>query len=159
MTKIILSGFYYTSSNVTETLSKMSFPSIMVSNEIQGDNNWIEEEKWTIYLMGACNIFATALNKKYGYPLYEIKDNDKAVHYCCITNVDGEVCYIDIRGITNMKEIFDRDLNCQNISTNNIKEVSAIEDNHELYDELLEIANKIIEENEEWYNVSLIKKI
>ena len=55
------------------------------------------------YLHGFCDEFAILLNKKYNYPISAIFKGSKLVHaYCKVDNL-----YVDIRGITDDKELFD----------------------------------------------------
>ncbi len=50
-----------------------------------------------IFLDGACDVFADALNKEYGYPIYELVNNThRLIHAFCM--IDDGRC-IDYRGI------------------------------------------------------------
>lgn len=52
------------------------------------------------FLHGYCDSFATALHKKYGYPIEAIY-NGHLTHAYCVVERDGVKYYIDARGITN----------------------------------------------------------
>lgn len=58
------------------------------------------------FLMGACNLFALALHKKFGYKVYTIKHENQIYHYFCITYSKGHKIFIDVRGMTSNFEDF-----------------------------------------------------
>lgn len=66
--------------------------------------NPYEDASAHIFLMGSCNLFALALNEKFGYALCQI-DKGTSHHYFCITecvdnNSEKKYPLIDVRGMT-----------------------------------------------------------
>ena len=51
------------------------------------------------FLMGCCEIFSTVLYEKYGYIPYQA-EGGSSVHCFCIVEIENDVYYIDVRGIT-----------------------------------------------------------
>lgn len=53
------------------------------------------------FLHGSCNEFAYMLNEKYGYPVFEIKDEKgNLIHSFTRVDTDSQHYFIDVRGIT-----------------------------------------------------------
>lgn len=52
------------------------------------------------FLEGMCHSFAAALKYEYGYAVECIVDDDgKLIHSYAVTEINGKVCYVDVRGI------------------------------------------------------------
>lgn len=53
------------------------------------------------YLHGYCDSFTYVLNKRYGYPIFEIRANDGSLVHCFAkVDVASSILFIDVRGIT-----------------------------------------------------------
>lgn len=87
------------------------------------------------FRQGSCELFALALQRKYQYPIYELRDCS-SVHWFCKTVVSEQIAYIDVRGITFDFKTFLHELN-----------VSAERDGSILYDidriDLESVVNKV----------------
>lgn len=58
------------------------------------DNAWV-------FLHGSCQLFALALQRKYGYTALNLQvDESPHAHYFCKSSYEGKEVYIDVRGIT-----------------------------------------------------------
>lgn len=131
--------------------------------------NWfsnIEEYKYEysdarVFLQGSCQLFAYALNEKYGYDIVEIKQGT-SLHYCCTLYQNGTQFWVDVRGATSDRTIFIGGLkyitegSCTYIEHNS-EEVQA-----ELKDDGAEFgysfAKYIIEQCPERYDVSKLTR-
>ena len=144
MCEKIVTGFYLDELNIETNLRNIT----KLKNEVELFDSLY------VYLQGACDIFAEALNKEYGYPIYKIG----SVHYYCKEIKDGETFYIDIRGITNNKETFKRSLYNPNV---NMESETLVQDESfccEIHDELSKESTLIIEEYRNYYDLNLIVK-
>lgn len=102
------------------------------------------------FLMGSCQLFALELNHKYGYQIFEIRQNI-AVHYFCKTIKNEKDCYIDVRGITNDFSEFLFGTNLSRKDDYTIREAKVVLDDE--WDKLgLKFARKIIESYPEYYD-------
>lgn len=104
--KIVLCSGFYASYNINaeQVLCNIECESVLNIDE------WKELEhpyqQLSIFLKGSCQLFALALNKKYGYPVYEITQMDRVIHCFCIKEYNHQKMYIDIRGATSDFEEF-----------------------------------------------------
>lgn len=110
----------------------------------------------SIFLHGSCQLFALALNKKYGYPVYEILQNGEMVHSFCIMPYLRQKMYIDIRGATSDFEDFMRgvciiDGKEYSLRLRNIQEDERL--NNEWDDIGYAFARAIIEKFSEYYEL------
>ena len=64
-------------------------------------------ENASVFLHGACHLFALALHEKYGYPVYQLYYRDSVYfHAFCKAVYHKQVAFIDVRGITTNEEEF-----------------------------------------------------
>lgn len=62
--------------------------------------DYLYTDAWC-FLHGSCNLFALVLHEKFGYDVYEIRDDkDRMVHMFCQGTYKGQDVYIDVRGVT-----------------------------------------------------------
>ena len=107
------------------------------------------------FLYGGCDLFAIALSHKFGYECYEIRSG-ASVHCFCKVEIDGSVVFIDVRGMTNdfYRFLDDTYINPQEFTIEKmlIRDVDIC--NNEWNKEGYMFAQKIIEENLDFYDVS-----
>lgn len=71
-----------------------------------------DEDNAFNFLHGDCGLFAAMLSDVYGYEIEcirETQDDDfpgKLIHAYCVTTLNNEKAYIDVRGITTDSEVF-----------------------------------------------------
>ncbi len=83
--------------NLLQSVCIDDFPEINIDDP-HGECSYIDARN---FLRGSCNLFALALNEKYGYDVYELFDLDgRYIHTFCMTSYYQEKMYIDIRGKT-----------------------------------------------------------
>lgn len=51
------------------------------------------------FLQGCCDLFAVALHRRFGYPVFVVR-NDGGFHEFCETIFEGKTVYVDVRGMT-----------------------------------------------------------
>ena len=114
-----------------------------------------------VFLMGSCNLFALALNEKFGYALCQI-DKGSSHHYFCITEYvdkNGEKQYplIDVRGMTTDFLKFRR-TSC--VPTAAVEDVEKMVIDEGLASDVIgiEYAKRIIERHPEFYDVKYLDK-
>lgn len=72
---------------------------------------WVEKgadpiyEDADIFLHGSCHIFASELNRKYNYDVFQLTDGEgRGIHWFCQTIFQGKKIYVDVRGMTDFFE-------------------------------------------------------
>ena len=100
-------GFYLTE-DVLNNLRKVRnehYDEIECEDDDAADYLYTNSE---VFLHGSCNLLALALHEKFGYKVYEIRDNqERLFHVFCKATYRGQDVYIDVRGITtDFKECF-----------------------------------------------------
>lgn len=96
----LCSGFYEMGgTDITKVLDGISFPEHEIDDcPFYGPY---------IFLQGACDLFAYALAKRFGYEMCEVKNSDGGhPHYFGRVNRQGQTFYIDIRGMTTDYDLF-----------------------------------------------------
>lgn len=97
MSQHLKSGFW--------SLGPKTMENQMKQNHLYGVPG-LEEEDISVFLHGACGVFALALHEKFGYPIEALLDGtgeplwDSLVHIYCPVEVHGRQGYADVRGIT-----------------------------------------------------------
>ena len=60
-----------------------------------------------VFRMGRCDIFSIALSREFGYAAYKIGETeDGLTHSFCVTFVENQMLFVDIRGMTTDLEQF-----------------------------------------------------
>jgi len=131
------------------------------------DNDLNFFDKIRLFLHGMCELFARALSEKYDYNVYKFFYENK-LHYYCIYYFKNIKFYIDVRGITNDRNLFFREFSIEidSIETNKldnfddkVENISTLVEFDEYVTNLgLEYARKIIEKYEIYYNINYIIK-
>ncbi len=124
----------------------------------EGENPY-EYASARVFLMGSCNLFALALNEKFGYALCQI-DKETSHHYFCLTEYvdkNGEKLYplIDVRGMTTDFLKFRR-TSC--VPTATVEDVEKMVIDDGLASDVIgiEYARRIIEKHPEFYDVKYL---
>ena len=103
------SGFYEELDSLSEENGLADFGFLEnVGGEYEIHTNYVCDGKKVSYLLNAydflhgnCNEFSFALNQRYGYPIFEIKDGSgNLVHSFNRMDTDSQQFFIDVRGIT-----------------------------------------------------------
>jgi len=132
-----------------------------------------------VFLHGCCNVFAAELSKNFGYQIEEIRDfENHLVHSYCTADFNGNTTYIDIRGITTNASRFFDEFSDVTVSRGKIEE-SQFEDgwlsvrrfpsykvyssehqylNNKEIDILIDAARLFIDENRDFYDISVLDK-
>lgn len=104
------------------------------------------------FLMGSCQLFATELNKKYGYPIYEVNLNGRMIHCFCKVDIGKTVYYVDVRGVTNDFSEFLLETNVSKDDDFIIQEYKV--DSSDKWDDIgLKFAQLLIDRNPEYYEI------
>lgn len=69
------------------------------------DDDYFPYSDAGVFLQGSCQLFAYALNEKFGYNIMEIKQ-PPSCHYFCEIIRNGTKFWVDIRGITSDRTTF-----------------------------------------------------
>ena len=94
---------FYNDDNFTEALFNIKYADF---NQLPDDDEFIYRTAYVL-MHGSCQIFALSLKKMFGYTPYVIEEiHDKGFHAFCQVNKDGNLYYIDARGITSSFDEF-----------------------------------------------------
>ena len=148
--KAIKTGFYNMKSHKLQDVNNPNYKDCVFKN---GDDNVYEDAD--IFLHGACQLFALALHKKFGYDAYKLETPDNSFAHCfCKYNYKGINFFIDVRGITsNINDVileFTSNTN-YNIDNYTLADEKILEDS-EL--EGLKFADYIIKKYSKFYDVN-----
>lgn len=88
---------YLTRNKLEKIVNPKWFPNI--------DESKCEYSDAKVFLQGSCQLFAYALNEKFGYNIVEIKQGISC-HYFCTLYRNGTHFLADVRGITSDRAIF-----------------------------------------------------
>ena len=148
----ISTGYYMIGDDKLKSVENKKYEEVNLDIFEDGVNPY---DNARVFLHGSCQLFALALQKKYGYSALNLQiKNNLNSHYFCQSNYKGKNVYIDVRGITT-------DLNdviFEFTSGNNDYKI----DLYEFADESilsksdehgLEFAEQIIEESPEFYDI------
>lgn len=109
----------------------------------------------SIFLHGLCHIFAYVLHQKFGYDIYEIKNESGTMkHWCCISTYNDKEIYIDVRGITTDYNEVLSDFQ-PNIGLNpSMKKILNLSDYDDEWEEdIVMFANEIIDKYYSYYSL------
>ncbi len=153
--KKISTGYYLKGYHKLRCIENKQYEEINLENFEDGDNPY--DDAW-IFLHGSCQLFALALQRKYGYLAVNLQINGNSnAHYFCQSSYKGKTVYIDVRGITTdlndvISEFIYKDYDYKIIKYNFGEERLSKADEHGL-----KFAEQIIEDNPEFYDVNRLE--
>ena len=118
------------------------------------------------FLHGMCTIFAVALHREFGYPIYMLRDADdepvlaSLIHiYCIAGDSKGMRHYVDARGVTASKDAFLDSFEDffdfpaeQEIQEDEVERLMIEDMGKETYQFFLNCANQLITLHKDYYN-------
>lgn len=106
-----------------------------------------------IFLHGICHIFAFVLHQKFGYDIFELK-NETMIHWCCISDYNGKETYIDVRGATTDYDEFLWEFQTYNEQKPSKTKIINLTDYDDEWEEVgLKFANEIITKYYDYYSL------
>lgn len=113
------------------------------------------------FLFGFCGNLASYFNKQKGYPVQILFDKDgDLVHAYNIITKDGKDYYLDCRGITDDKELFESLYSGMDLHTETCDDIKTIRNKYPIWDtiftedEISEAMIKwLIDNYDEYYNI------